>query len=70
MQQRREHQRRGRAALLCEVRALQGVLGHRDALAEVGAGSVRRVDREDLLGDAHAGVSAAASRRRSSAVSL
>jgi len=70
VQQRGDHQRLGRVGLLREVRRLQGVLGHRHALAEVRACAARRVDREDLLGDLHAPVSAAASLRRSSAVSL
>lgn len=70
VQQRGDNERLGRAGLLCEVRRLQGVLGHRHALAEVRACAARRVDGEDLRGDLHAPLCAAASLRRSSAVSL
>ncbi len=68
VQERRDDEVIGRTLHAGEVRSLQAVLGHRYALAEVGAGAAPLVERHDLRGDAHAGTSA--SRRRSNAVSL
>ena len=49
VQERRQHQRIGRAVCLREIRRLQAVLRHRHRFAVVGAGAARRVDRQQFL---------------------
>ena len=53
VQQRGNDERRRRAGDLREVRGLQGVLGHRDALAEIGARTAPVKDGENFVGDVH-----------------
>src|SRR5262249_35491772 len=68
MQERGHDEVIGRALDAGEVCRLQAVLGHRDALAEVGRGAEATVERAYLLRHAHGPTSLSC--RRSRAVAL